>query len=349
MVACNSSTAVLSSVECGCGVGLERCMPGGSTGFDPPAFTIPRSHPIGVESPTEVGDEAQSSWSRLWWGEEAQRYIDSLLLVEDRRLSRDPHRQGHGHQRATRPFLPRASPLELLRQRLRLRLLPARSLVRSRQSARGFLGVHDTAKWVRVEDRGAHASGLLTMPIFLTKFGSRRGRAHVLYSTFLCREFVAGDVKLEPSTEPNLMKRSGCNTCHVALEPLSAYFSRVKSPTGRTCRSELSHQDDHQVPERRSDEDVGHVQKLLRPRVHRQDADLLRGAYASEENANAGPAGIAQYLVTSKEFPGCIAQKVSESFLGRPVSTDDMPVSSSSSSMRSKERLQDDRSGASTW
>lgn len=33
-----------------------------------------------------------------------------------------------------------------------------------------------------VADRGPHASGILTMPIFLAKYGSRRARAHVVYS-----------------------------------------------------------------------------------------------------------------------------------------------------------------------
>ena len=233
MVACNSNTAIMSSTECGCGVGLERCMPGGSVGFDPPAFNIPRSHPLGIDAPTEAGDEAQSSWARLWWGEEAQHYIDTLL-VEDRDFREMLHRQVHGDQRSTCALL--TVPSRRRRAAATATTLatsnPRRS--RSRQGARQF-ALHDTAKWVKVADRGPHASGLLTMPVFLTKFGSRRGRAHVLYSTFLCREFVAGDIKLEPSTEPNLMKRSGCNTCHVALEPLAAYFSRVQESDWTSC------------------------------------------------------------------------------------------------------------------
>ena len=85
----------------------------------------------------------------------------------------------------------------------------------------------DTATWLPVADRGPHASGILTMPIFLTKYGSRRARAHVAYSAFLCKDFVADTAKLAPSDEPDLTKRPGCSTCHQTLEPMAAYFTRV--------------------------------------------------------------------------------------------------------------------------
>jgi GNAT superfamily N-acetyltransferase len=39
--------------------------------------------------------------------------------------------------------------------------------------------------------------------------------------------FLAGNIQLKPSTEPNLMIRDGCSTCHTTLEPLAGYFSRV--------------------------------------------------------------------------------------------------------------------------
>ena len=80
----------------------------------------------------------------------------------------------------------------------------------------------DTATWLPVADRGPHAAGLLTLPVFLTKYGSRRARAHAASSAFLCNEFVADTVKLTPSTEPDLTKRPGCSSCHQTLEPMAA-------------------------------------------------------------------------------------------------------------------------------
>jgi hypothetical protein len=322
MVACNSSTAIMSSTDCGCGVGLERCMPGGSTGFDPPAFTIPRSHPIGVDLPTEVGDEAQSSWARLWWGEEAQHYIDTLL-VEDRDFREILTGKSTVINGPLAQFYRAIAPSTCCGNGYDFGYFQPEALF-DPGKVPADLAVHDTAKWVKVEDRGTHASGLLTMPVFLTKFGSRRGRAHVLYSTFLCREFVAGDIKLEPSTEPNLMKRSGCNTCHVALEPLAAYFTRVQE-------SDWTYLPEASFPTKMTTKCISadptkmssSCKSFYDPAFTDKAQSLLRGAYPSDENANAGPAGIAQNLVTSKDFPTCIAQKLTESFLGRPVSTDD--------------------------
>ena len=42
----------------------------------------------------------------------------------------------------------------------------------------------------------------------LAKYGTRRARAHAVYQTFLCREFVAEGLELMPSTEPNASPRS---------------------------------------------------------------------------------------------------------------------------------------------
>ena len=78
-------------------------------------------------------------------------------------------------------------------------------------------------------DRGPHAAGILTMPMFLEKYASARARGAALYNAFLCKSFVADDkTQLTPSTEPNLMMRPGCSTCHATLEPLAAYFARVE-------------------------------------------------------------------------------------------------------------------------
>src|SRR5271170_5383911 len=86
----------------------------------------------------------------------------------------------------------------------------------------------DATRWELVADRGPHAAGLLTMPVFLAKYASRRARGAAVYTAFLCKSFVADHMDLKPSTEPNLMVREGCSTCHATLEPLSAYFTRVE-------------------------------------------------------------------------------------------------------------------------
>lgn len=79
-----------------------------------------------------------------------------------------------------------------------------------------------------VPGRGPRAAGILTTPMFLQRYATARARGAVLYNAFLCKSFVAENAQLTPSTEPNLMKRPGCQTCHATLEPLAAYFARIE-------------------------------------------------------------------------------------------------------------------------
>ena len=46
--------------------------------------------------------------------------------------------------------------------------------------------MNDLDRWDRVEDRGPRAAGVLTMPVFLTKYASRRARGAAVYQAFLC-------------------------------------------------------------------------------------------------------------------------------------------------------------------
>ena len=50
---------------------------------------------------------------------------------------------------------------------------------------------------------------------------------------------------------------------------------------------------------------------------------MLRGAYASAANADAGPPGLAKAMTESPEFGKCVVNNVASSFLGRALNTDD--------------------------
>ena len=49
----------------------------------------------------------------------------------------------------------------------------------------------------------------------------------------------------------------------------------------------------------------------------------LRSAYASPAHANSGPVGAAIDITQSPDFASCAVQRVTSSFLGRPVTADD--------------------------
>lgn len=339
-MSCLTGTALSNSDECGCGVGLEWCMPGGSAGTDPAAFMLPQNAPLGIEEPFDLSSQAQSAWSRLWWSEEAIHFIDDIvqndrdfreMLTSRASWVNGPLAQFYksvapstccGTAGSFGSVLP--EPPKFYEKSMPL--FEPESLPENLP--------HDTSAWVRVEDRGPLASGLLTMPIFLTKYGSRRARAHVLYNVFLCREFVSETAELTPSDNPDLMSRAGCADCHATLEPLAAYFSRV-------VESDWSYLPKEHFPveaaacykkeDGKAAVKDGSKAMITSTDCNRyydiafSDADsmTLRGAYASAENADQGPAGIANKIVESADFPACVARNVASSFLGRALTNDD--------------------------
>jgi len=313
-VSCLSGTGFQNSVECGCGIGLERCMPGAGFVNEPPAFLLPTHTPLGGDAPFESTPQPAGAWERLWWGEEAKHFLDKILL-EDRdfrelltsrsTVVNGPLAQFYrffagatccggaadlGYSDPTPLVEPGAIPEALVPE--------------------------DTATWLPVADRGPYASGILTMPIFLTKYGSRRARAHVAYSAFLCRDFVADAVRLAPSTEPDLTKRPGCSSCHQTLEPMAAYFTRVMEsdwtflPADRFPMS-------HPLCSRPKGQ-PGACKTIYDPAF-----TTLRGGYASQPHAEAGPAGLAAELTGSPEFASCVAENVAQSLLGRALVPED--------------------------
>jgi hypothetical protein len=244
----------------------------------------------------------------MWWGEEARRFFDKIF-VEDRdvrELLTSRATVVNGPLAQFYRFLANATCCGPSQD---LGYSDPEPLVEP-GAMPAALVPEDTATWLAVADRGPHAAGVLTMPIFLTKYGSRRARAHVAYSAFLCKDFVADTVKLEPSTEPDLTKRPGCSTCHQTLEPMAAYFTRVAEsdwtylpatplPLSKPCKN-------------------GPCKSYYDPAF-----GSLRGAYAAPSHAEAGPAGLAAELVAAPEFAPCVVQNVAQSLLGRQLAAED--------------------------
>ena len=284
-VSCLSNTGFQNSVQCGCGIGLERCLPAAGGQFDPPAFAIAKHLPLGIELAYENAPQPGGAWEKLWWSEEAKHFLDKIFLEDrdfrDVLLDRSTTVNGPLAQFyryfagatccGSGPPAITAQPEPLV----------------DPGAVPEALVPEDTATWLPITDRGPHAAGILTMPIFLTKYGSRRARAHVVYNAFLCKDFVADTVKLAPSNEPDLTKRPGCSTCHQTLEPMAAYFGHV------------AESDWTWLP-------------ALPP--------LTLATHAS-----AGPAGLAHEITTAPEFAPCVVQNVAQSLLGRPLQPEDEP------------------------
>jgi hypothetical protein len=323
-IACDTKMALDYAPDCGCGVGLERCLPGdGNNGGN--AFYFPNRMPLGPGFPLDDARQSQQRWFPYWWSREAVRFLGDLFASD-----RDFREILTGRQTFVN------GPLAQFYRTIQ------RSSCCGPEAAFGMfeeseplfdpknvpegLEPQDVSTWKIVEDRGPHAAGILTMPMFLEKYASARARGAALYNDFLCKSFVAENQQLTPSTEPNLMIRPGCKTCHATLEPLAAYFARVEPsnfvflpPAQFPVHNPICRVDKN-----------GHLNGSCNALYDVAFADAksatLRSAYGSPEHADETPAGAAQDIVKRPEFAQCAVQKVTSSFLGRPTGPDDAPL-----------------------
>jgi hypothetical protein len=184
----------------------------------------------------------------------------------------------------------------------------------------------DASTWQRVDDRGAHAAGILTMPMFLEKYASARARGAAVYNDFLCKSFVTDNQQLTASTEPNLMVRPGCKTCHATLEPLAAYFARVESANFVFLPQETFPAYNATCKLDKNGRMNGNCNALYDVAFSDARGGTLRNAYGSLDHADATPVGGAKDLTATPEFAQCAVQRVTSSFLGRPTTADDDPL-----------------------
>lgn len=327
MVACNSGTGVSMSDDCGCGVGLERCMPGNSLGNDPAAFNLPDNVPLGADQALDSRSQSQGDWSRFWWAQEAVHFLDDLF-ARDRDVRGLVNDRGTMVNGATAQFYRSFAGTTCCGSGPQFDY-PEPVALFDPARVPADLTPHDLATWRRVDDRGPQAAGLLTTPIFLAKYGTRRARAHIVYNAFLCRQFVAENIALTPSTDPNLMTRSGCAACHSTLEPLSSYFTRV-TESGWTFLPVAQFPTlNPACATRGGNSPNGGCTAFYDPAFGSATQGMLRGAYGSTAHADEGPPGLGRAIVDAPEFATCVAQNVSESFLGRSLTEEDQPLQAS--------------------
>jgi hypothetical protein len=332
-VSCSIDIGLSSSADCGCGVGLERCNPAPDNAFDPKGFNFTTQQPIGLDEPTDAVDQATSSWWRVWWGEEASRFL-GYIFSEDRDFREVLTAKYTLVNGPLTQFYASRAPATCCGKAVNLGYTAPEPLFDPKSLP--SLLPHDVQKWQLVDDRGPHAAGIMTMPVFLVKYGSRRARAHVLYNAFKCKDFIAGNIQLKPSTEPNLMIRDGCSTCHATLEPMAAYFSRIVENDWTFLPPE---QFPILNPACKADSmgkiSNGNCGNYYDPAFADTTNGTLRGAYpdtfsngkygmpGADAHAEAGPQALAEALTGDPDFPACVAQNVATSMLGRPLTADD--------------------------
>ena len=185
-------------------------------------------------------------------------------------------------------------------------------------------------EWVTVtSDADLHA-GVLTMPGYLLKFQSDRGRANRFYNSFLCTAFQAPEGGLPAADdpcneEPDLTKRCGCAHCHQSLEPAAAHW-------GRWAEAGLANLDSDAFPryDRRCDPNVtpGSERnfRCRRAYITNQDSEYA-GQLLAYEFADAhpdremiietGPQRIAQQALETGQFAQCTVNKIWQLIMNR--------------------------------
>ncbi len=317
MLDCRTGFGVANSQGCGCGPGLELCMPAAHflASQPRPTFISSRNTLLGVDDPTDAQQFEYRTWQSLWVAEEPQVFLYNLFFGDRdfREVVSAKYTYVNG---------PLAQFYKLSsRSNWNDRDLGPTSLP-SPDSMPQTLPPHNLMEWRKV-DAGPSAAGVMTMPLFLFKYGTRRARAHAVYNMFLCRDFVApAGLQLPPSKEPNLMKREGCAACHQSLEPLSAYFSRwvendwnFLDPKQYPAQNPLCKQVSGSIP--------ANCNARYDNTFSTATAGMLRGAYGSPDNADAAAAGLGEYLTKRADFAPCVAQNIAESFLGRSLGSED--------------------------
>lgn len=197
------------------------------------------------------------------------------------------------------------------------------------------IGFNEVSTWQTVQRADGH-SGILTMPAFLLKFGSDRGRANRFYNAFLCQDFVSNDT-IPPSTDPchdqsDLTQRCGCKGCHVALEPAAAHWGRWAEAGLLPLNEDVfpRYSEICADPSR-----AGNAICQLFYFTSNDAADtsdeafvgqLKAYVYADETRVNniaAGPEGIAQQAVDSGAFARCTTKRMWQLFMARDPSPEE--------------------------
>ncbi|MDB4963243.1 MAG: hypothetical protein JWP01_3242 [Myxococcales bacterium] len=316
LTSCTAQTGYESSVECGCGIGLERCLP-----TSPGGFVMPWITPLGVNQPFDSAPRPAALWLRAWWSQEAIHFLDRIFQDDRdvREILISPSTMVNGPLAQFYRFFANATccgaAAELGYSKAEPLFDPATVPT---------LAPYEVSNWKVVEDRGPHAAGVLTMPMFLLKYGSRRQRAHVVYNAFMCKEFVAETVKLAPSTEPDLTKRAGCASCHKRLEPMSAYFARIQeSDWTYLPASHLPVSLDRCTAGGPAGMPMGACRTFYDADFTTRTSTVLRGAYSAPSHADEGPRGLAREVTSSPEFAPCVVRNVAQSLLGRQLTVED--------------------------
>lgn len=180
--------------------------------------------------------------------------------------------------------------------------------------------------WTKVDLKGAHA-GVLTLPAYLLRFQTNRGRANRFRIDFRCTYFVPPDVMTPaPGCDPNapdLTQRCNCQYCHGTLEPLAAYFANFsEAGTANLLASPnpLPVHDASCVGSKSTTCARFYITDATQPRAGYLIPYQFADAHADvAAHITEGPRALAQSAIDDGSFAQCTVQRVFSRFVKRDM------------------------------
>jgi hypothetical protein len=183
--------------------------------------------------------------------------------------------------------------------------------------------------WTEV-DRGALHAGVLTLPAYLLRFQTNRGRANRFRIDFTCQYFVPPE-KLSPApgcdpSAADITQRCNCQYCHQTLEPLASYFGGF-AEGGTTLMTDktLFPVND---PSCKSANPSGFCGRFYATQPDAHNAGTLlpyQFADAHPEYTDRiakGPRELAQQIIDDGSFAQCTVKNLFSHFAGRDLRVD---------------------------
>jgi hypothetical protein len=183
--------------------------------------------------------------------------------------------------------------------------------------------------------RDPEHAGVLTTAAYLGRFPTWRSRVSQFRSAFMCRPFSPATGSLPApddacTREPSLARRCGCQNCHAAIEPMTAWFGRWAERSARFLPAEQFPAFDPNCQQcaltgagctdrcrtqyviDTVDADGARYAGTLRGFLYRTEVELPR--------IEEGPAGLVASAVASGELQSCTARTTWSRLMGRPMS-----------------------------
>lgn len=185
--------------------------------------------------------------------------------------------------------------------------------------------------WEEIE-LSEHHGGVLTSPVYLLRFQTNRARANRFYDAFLCQPFQppAGGIPVDDEggqRQPDVQRRDGCKYCHAILEPAAAHWGRWTQQGGGFLSPELYpvFRDDCADCARgfeacSEDCSLHYVTRALSPEEEPYLGMLRAFEFLRPEHqayVDEGPAELVRQGLVSNQIPACTVRRTAQWLIGR--------------------------------